>query len=162
MAQLLRVNVCNKENKNMELMYNARKEWMILLNWIKHLVRKTLLSLSHQFQESLNGEKILMYLNQVCLVLILERTMTLKFIKTMCGDCIFTRRSETRYICAQLFTLQYKQMRKIFTPLCLKLTDRYYFNILRIIAIIYQIYIGYEIYNFAYITRKLFSMPVCY
>ena len=32
MAQLLRVNVCNKENKNMELMYNARKEWMILLN----------------------------------------------------------------------------------------------------------------------------------
>ena len=40
-------------------------------------------------------------------------------------------------------------MRKTFIPLCKKSTDRYHFNILRIITLIYHMYIEYELYNLA-------------
>ena len=41
-------------------------------------------------------------------------------------------------------------MRKMLILLCKIFTDRYHLNILRIIAIIYHIYIGCELYNLAY------------
>ena len=39
---------------------------------------------------------------------------------------------------------------KMFIPLCKNTNDRYHFNIMRIIAIIYHIYIESELYNLAY------------
>ena len=43
-------------------------------------------------------------------------------------------------------------------PLCKNSTDRYHLNILRIIVIIYHIYIEYELYNLSY--TKIYNIVV--
>ena len=45
---------------------------------------------------------------------------------------------------------QYIQMRFFIIPLCKKSTDRYHLNILRIIPLIYHMFIEYELYNLTY------------
>ena len=47
-------------------------------------------------------------------------------------------------------------MRKIFIPVCKYLTGRYNLNILRIITLIYHIYIEYELYNLEYNNTPVF------
>ena len=42
-------------------------------------------------------------------------------------------------------------MRQIFIFLCKKSPDRYYFNLLRITALVYHMCIEYDIYNLAYL-----------
>ena len=59
-----------------------------------------------------------------------------------------------RYTCDQLFRGKYIQLSTILIPLCLKSTGRYSFNMLSIIKMFYHMYIEYEMYNFAYNTRK--------
>ena len=98
MSKLSKVNVCNKENKKKELIYNARERMINILSYVdfaklchkinyfpqsnQNFGEKTLTSLSHQFQEPLNYKnKIVMNLNQVCLLLIQERNMTPQLIK---------------------------------------------------------------------------------
>ena len=51
------------------------------------------------------------------------------------------------YSCDKLFRGQYIHLRKNFIPLCINSPDRYYFNLLRIITLLYNIYIEYAIYN---------------
>ena len=55
-----------------------------------------------------------------------------------------------RVICAKLFQSHHQQMTKILISLCKQSTDIYNFNILRIITIIYHIYIECELYNLVY------------
>ena len=55
-----------------------------------------------------------------------------------------------RVICDSIFQRQHKLMTKLLIPLCKHSSDRYHFNILRIVAIIYQIHIESESYNLAY------------
>ena len=58
---------------------------------------------------------------------------------------LFKRASYKRLICDHLFQVEHKLMTKILNPLCYHSTDRYHFNILRNIAIIYHIYIECEL-----------------
>ena len=55
-----------------------------------------------------------------------------------------------RLTCSDLFERKYKQMREIFIPLCKKSAERYQLNILRIITLIYHMYLEYKLYNLAY------------
>ena len=52
--------------------------------------------------------------------------------------------------CHDLFRKQYIQLMILFIYFCLKSHDRYYFNILRMITLLYHFYIEYEIYHTAY------------
>ena len=61
-----------------------------------------------------------------------------------------------RVTCAKLFQIQHQQMKKVLIPLRKYFTERYYLNIFRIIAVIYHIYIGCEIYNFACIYKPCY------
>ena len=63
--------------------------------------------------------------------------------------------SDMRLICASLFQSQYKQMTNIAIPLYKYSTDRYHLNILIMITIIYQIYIGSELYNLAHTKNQM-------
>ena len=63
------------------------------------------------------------------------------------GRLDFSIGNEIRDTCAQLFIEKYIQLRKIIIPLCINSTDSYYFNLLRIIAVFYHLYIKHEIYN---------------
>ena len=67
-----------------------------------------------------------------------------------------------RDTCAQLFVGKYKQLRKRFIHFCLNSPDIYYFNILRIITLVYHMYIDYEIYNLAYNTRKIIIYDILF
>ena len=64
------------------------------------------------------------------------------FIVNIVNDMIAT--------CDELFINKYEQLRKTFIPLCLESHDRYCFNILRIITLLYHFYIQYEIYHMAH------------
>ena len=50
----------------------------------------------------------------------------------------------------ELFRKQYIHLRTLFINLCLKSHNRYCFNILIIIALLYQFHIDYEIYHMTY------------
>ena len=61
-----------------------------------------------------------------------------------------------RVICERLFQTQQLTMKNILIPLCKNTSDRYhFFNILRIIAIVYHIYIECELYNLEYKKRGI-------
>ena len=66
------------------------------------------------------------------------------------GDSVFTIGNEMRMACSQLFGGQYKPMRTLFIPLCHNSHDRYSYNILIIITLLYHLYIQYEMYNLKY------------
>ena len=66
------------------------------------------------------------------------------------ADCNFKRSSNMRVICKSLFQAQHMIMKKMLIPSCKNSSDRYYFNILRSISIIYHICIKSELYNLAY------------
>ena len=51
-------------------------------------------------------------------------------------------------------------MKKIFIPLSKKSPNGYYFNLLRIIALVYHIYIKYELCKLAKNNNTGFSMKV--
>ena len=68
-------------------------------------------------------------------------------------DCPFIRATEMRITCNSISERQHKHMRQILIPLCKNPTDIYHLNILRIIKIIYHLYIGCEFYNLEY-TKK--------
>ena len=55
-----------------------------------------------------------------------------------------------RDTCDEIHRKQYKQLITLFIPLFLESHNRYYFNILRMIALFYHLYIDYEIYAMAY------------
>ena len=57
--------------------------------------------------------------------------------------------NEIRDTCDEIHRKQYKQLRKIFIPLCLESHGGYYFNILRMITIFYNLYVEHEIYSMA-------------
>ena len=59
------------------------------------------------------------------------------------------------YIQDKLFRGQYIQMRSLLITLCLESPVRYYFNLLRIIRMLYNMYIEYEKYYLAYNTQKI-------
>ena len=58
--------------------------------------------------------------------------------------------SDMRSVCRELFREQYIQLRTLLIPLCLDSHDRSYFNILRMITILYHMYIEHETYQMAY------------
>ena len=59
-------------------------------------------------------------------------------------DSKFKRLSEMRVIYGSKLQRQHELMKKLLIPICKHSSGRYYFNILRIIAIIYHIYIESE------------------
>ena len=50
----------------------------------------------------------------------------------------------------ELFRNIYIQLGTLFIPLCLKSHERYYFNMLRMIKLLYHMYIEHEIYHIVY------------
>ena len=52
------------------------------------------------------------------------------------------------------YTEKYEKLRTILIPLCLESHDRYYFNILRMITLLYHLYIEHEIYDISQIKNK--------
>ena len=62
-------------------------------------------------------------------------------------DCAFKVEIDMRVVCDHIFKRKHQQMTKILIPLCKNYTDRYHLNILRIIAIVYHIYIEFEFYS---------------
>ena len=82
--------------------------------------------------------------------LIQEHIMTTQLMKYFFRDCAYRRGCDMRLIRSGLYERQYKQMRKIFIPLCKKSPYKYNLNMLRIIVLIYHMYIEYELYNLAY------------
>ena len=90
------------------------------------------------------------YVNQIDIVTYGDYTIT----KIYFGqDCSFQRATEMIITCTSIFERQHKQIGKILIIFCKNSTDRYNLNILRIIKIIYQIFIQCEWYNLAY-TKK--------
>ena len=63
---------------------------------------------------------------------------------------IFRLVNYIRDVCYELFRKQYIQLRTLFVNFFLESHGRYYFNILRMITILYNLYIDYEIYHMAY------------
>ena len=115
------------------------KSLSIFFNWIQILGEKTLLFLSRRFQETLNGE---IHINEFESGLSIIDTTTyhdFKIDKKMYGNCIYTIWLEMRYTCDQLFRYQYIHLRTLFIPLCFESPDRYYFNLLSIITLLYHI-----------------------
>ena len=55
-----------------------------------------------------------------------------------------------RDTCDEIYGNKYRQLRDIFVTLCLDSHDRYYFNILRMITILYNLYIDHDIYEWSY------------
>ena len=72
--------------------------------------------------------------------------------RCFCDDRIYTRENEMRLTCSGIFDRKYIYM-IFFITLCKKSTGVSFLNILRIITIIYHMYIGYELYNLAYLKR---------
>ena len=65
-----------------------------------------------------------------------------------------------RYTCDEIFGNQYRQLRYVFVPLCLESHDRYYFNVLIIITLLYRLYIEYKIYEWSYLKIEVISMII--
>ena len=120
------------------------------------MVKKTLLLLSNKVQEPLNAKNNPNEFES-CLSII-DRTIHHDFTidkKYFCGNCIYKIGQEMGYTQDKLFRGQYIQMRSILIPLCLESPVRYYFNLLRIIIMLYNMYIEYEKYYSAYNTQKI-------
>ena len=66
------------------------------------------------------------------------------------NDFIINLVNDMRDMRAELFRKQYIQLRKFFITFSLKSHDRYCLNILRIITLLYRLYIEHEIYHMAY------------
>ena len=77
-------------------------------------------------------------------------TMTSKSMKTFKDPYIYTLGNEMIDTCDEMHRKQYKQLRKLFIPLCLESHDRYYFNVLIMITLFYHFYVEHEIYAMAY------------
>ena len=58
--------------------------------------------------------------------------------------------NDMRSVCRELSRKQYMQSGKFFITLFLRSPDRYYFNVLIIIKLLYHMYIENEIYHMAY------------
>ena len=73
--------------------------------------------------------------------------MTSQSIKSYINNSfIFILGDDMRDTCDELYRKQYTQLRNIFIPLYLDLHDRF-FNILRIITLLYHLYNKHEIYD---------------
>ena len=59
-----------------------------------------------------------------------------------------------RDTCDEIFRKQYIHFRTIFITLCFKSYNIYCFNILIIIALLYQFHIDYEIYHMTYKKQR--------
>ena len=77
-----------------------------------------------------------------------------------CQGCPFQRAINMWIICDSIFGRQHNQIRKILIPLCKKSTYRYHLNILRIVSIVYHIYIECELYNLAYTRIWMWYMKM--
>ena len=55
-----------------------------------------------------------------------------------------------RDTCDEIYIKRYKQLRRIFINLCLESHGRYYFNILKMITLLYNLHIEHEIYDMLY------------
>ena len=60
-----------------------------------------------------------------------------------------------RIICEGLFQREHRHMTKLSIPLYKHSTNGYHLNILRIIAIVYHLYIESGLYNLAYAKVKV-------
>ena len=67
---------------------------------------------------------------------------------------IFSLVNDMRDTCDEIYRKQYKQLRKLLIPLCSESHDRYYFNILRVIVLLYHLYIDHEIYEMSYNKKQ--------
>ena len=68
--------------------------------------------------------------------------------------------NEIRDTCDEIHRNQYKQLRTLFITLCLESHDRYYLNILRLITLLYHLYVEHEIYAISYKNKEVFSMNI--
>ena len=75
-----------------------------------------------------------------------------------CQDIPFQGASNMIKTCDSIFARQHKQTRKILITSCKYSNDRYHLIKLRLITIIYHIYIECEWYNLAYIKNLFWSM----
>ena len=66
----------------------------------------------------------------------------------------FTLGNDMRDTRDEIYRKQYKQLKNVFIPLCIESHDIYYFNVLRMITILYNFYIEYEIYEMSYNKKK--------
>ena len=71
-------------------------------------------------------------------------------VPSSCNTAVFLSEDEMRNVCSELLRKQYIQLRTLFVPLCLESHNRYCFNILRMITLLYNFYIENEIYHMAY------------
>ena len=67
-----------------------------------------------------------------------------------------------RYTCNEIHIKQYKQLRTLFTLLCLKSHNIYYFNILRMIKLFYHLYVKHEMYSMPYKEKIQFHDDFLY
>ena len=65
------------------------------------------------------------------------------------GDLNFTRGNEMRMKYSSLYEIQFKRGGG-FIPLCKRSPVIYYLNLLRIITLVYHMYIEYGLYNLEY------------
>ena len=61
-----------------------------------------------------------------------------------------------RDTCDDIHGKKYRQLVDFSVPLCLESHDIYYFNILRMITLLYNLYIEHEIYDISYHKRRNF------
>ena len=74
-------------------------------------------------------------------------TINKKYFK---DSIIFALVNDMIYICSELSRKQYIQLRKLLNFLCIDLHDRYCFNILRRITLLYNFYNEHDIYHMEY------------
>ena len=74
--------------------------------------------------------------------------------KIFMWNCIYNIEKETIYKCDPLFRGNYIQLRSLLITLFIESPARNYFNLLRIITLLYHMYIEYEVYNLAYNTKN--------
>ena len=158
-AQLLRFNVWNKENKKTEEIYSLREKIIIILsyvnfeklynvmkfflNWIKSFSKNVLLLFSCTVQEPLNGKKTSEWIITICGKIDTRTYHDFTIDKSYFNkDSIFTIVNEMRMTRSDLFERQYKHRRK-FHYLVSQVTWQIFFNILRINILFYHFYIEY-------------------
>ena len=67
---------------------------------------------------------------------------------------MFTLGNDMRDTCDEIYGKKYRQLRDALVPFCIESHDIYYFNILRIITLLYHLYIEHEIYEWSYKKQK--------
>ena len=174
--QLSKFNLWNKDNKIMELMYNAREKMMNILscvdfvklchtikyfrqlnqNFGKEYINLSLSSCSRNIRQRKNHNDFELGFSNIDTRMYLYFTIDKKILQRL---YFYNRKTNQIYTCSIIQKTIYTTEDNFYF-LCLKSPVRYYFYTSRIITLFYRMYIEYKIHTLTYNTRKILYVTV--